>query len=382
MVLRDELKALAGAADGHRLSLCMPTVRRGQETRQNRIRYKNLLERLEHAASAVSLTTAAASRLAEARDLIDNDAFWQHQGDGLAMYIGSDDAWIYQLSGPMDDVAVAGRHFHLKPLLAHLDGVGLFAIVVVSMGELHVLDCGPDGWVEIQSAELPSGMQVIARYLDAERQLQVHTGLTAAGAEGGAQQGMYHGQGARKDDAKVRIREYFAQVDKALGRMLPYRRPVIFAGVEYLFPIFRDATSSINLLDDRIHGNSDDVRADFDDVYEQGRSIIARRAARSLDAVLERFGEASAAGRSSSDLDVVLTAARDGRVGTLLMNPRASIWGDLENEGAVQHAAGDGGEDLINAASVLTFAHGGDVIAIDDPARLPDRSPVAAIFRY
>lgn len=99
----DDLEQLASVTGDPCVSILMRTHRRGSDTRQGGIRLKNLLKE-------------AGEKLAEAghdekvlepiRSKPDEDDFWQHQGEGLAIYLTSDSCRLYRLNHAVDDIVV------------------------------------------------------------------------------------------------------------------------------------------------------------------------------------------------------------------------------------------------------------------------------------
>ena len=81
-----DLIGLASGSGDHRISIFVPTHRRGPQTVRNRIRLKNLLRHADHALRDDGLTTAQIDALLKpARQLLDLTHLWDRPGDGLAL---------------------------------------------------------------------------------------------------------------------------------------------------------------------------------------------------------------------------------------------------------------------------------------------------------
>ena len=73
------------------VSIYMPTVRAGAEAQQNPIRFKNLLRSsMKNWRRRAWRAPTAAELMAPVRDLVDDPAFWQEQGDGLVVFRSPD----------------------------------------------------------------------------------------------------------------------------------------------------------------------------------------------------------------------------------------------------------------------------------------------------
>jgi hypothetical protein len=96
------------------------------------------------------------------------------------------------------------------------------------------------------------------------------------------------------------------------------------------------------------------------------------------------FLELAGTPRASSDLEEVVVAAADGRVGALFCDTRVQRWGrfDIGTRSLEAHPSRQpGDEDLVDRAACETVFHGGRVYGGGD-GKLPELGPVAAVFRY
>ena len=84
---RDELSALVERPQEIGVSIYMPTHRTG-DIEQDPIRLKNLLREAEDQLVDYGISMPDAGGLLEpAEQLLPDSHFWQHQGDGLAIFI-------------------------------------------------------------------------------------------------------------------------------------------------------------------------------------------------------------------------------------------------------------------------------------------------------
>lgn len=75
------------AVNSNCVSIYLPTEKMGIETQKNPIRFKNLIREAEEKLIAYGLKGQEARDLLQPAQELDNYDFWQHQGDGLAMFI-------------------------------------------------------------------------------------------------------------------------------------------------------------------------------------------------------------------------------------------------------------------------------------------------------
>ena len=119
-ITREELKELSAHSRELCVSLFMPAFRAGRETEQNPIRFKNLLKEAENRLSASGARPPEIQELFKpARSLVDDPLFWQHQGDGLAVFLSADYFKKFRLPLTFQESVTLARRFHFTPLLPY-----------------------------------------------------------------------------------------------------------------------------------------------------------------------------------------------------------------------------------------------------------------------
>jgi hypothetical protein len=94
------------------VSILMPTHRAGAETRQDPIRFKNLLRQAQEKLTSAGLDKRAIQELlAPLEERIGDSTFWQHQSDGLAVFRTSDSTDWIQTLWTLPELCVVGEQF-------------------------------------------------------------------------------------------------------------------------------------------------------------------------------------------------------------------------------------------------------------------------------
>ena len=194
---------------------------------------------------------------------------------------------------------------------------------------------------------------------------------------------MFHGHGA--DDARGDIRRYFLKVDAGLQAMLAGERaPMVLAAVDYLIPIYREASGYPHVLEDGVTGNPEELSPR--ELHERAWRIVAPLFERERREAEARFSQLHGQGSdlASTDVAEVVRAAYAGRVEAIFVAVDEHHWGrfDPSSLAVEQHdeeRVGD--DDLLDLAAVRTYLNGGAVYAVD-PAQVPGGGAVAAIMRY
>ncbi|MGE0686195.1 MAG: hypothetical protein AB7P33_05605 [Dehalococcoidia bacterium] len=378
----EEVMSLASSQGGRRVSLYMPAERAGPETRQNPIRWKNLIKEAEGQLVALTDRPEDARRmLDEARALEDDNDFWQHQDAGLAAFIDEAGMRTVRLPLSVGNQAVVADEFHVKPLLPLFFENGPFYLLKLSQNAVRLYQGQRFALNELDVPDLPRSIDDALWADQMSGQQQFHTVNTGVSGRGDA---IFHGNG---DDAQSRHKEdlkrFFDMVDHAVTRFLtPSRAPLVVASVEYLQPIYREANSYGNLLDDGVSGSPEALSED--ELGRRAWQIVEAYYDEEQRQVAERFGNQIGTGLASADLEQIVMAASEGRIDTLWVSREDDVWGEVADDGAVRAVHEEkqpGDRDLIDLAATRTLVASGRVFAVE-PHRVPSGTAMAAILRY
>ena len=381
---RGQLEALLNAPKALSISIYLPTERKGAETQQNPIRFKNLVRDIEKQLVEKGLEKPEVAEMLEPlRRMVDDHEFWQHQEDGLAVFRSSDLFETHPLPVKFSELAMVNDHFYLKPLFALFRGDGRFHILALSLRDVRLLAATRYSVREIELGdEIPKSLQEVVGEEIEEQHIQYHTGSRVTQ---GAQSPVYHGQGGgEKEDQKQEISQFLHRLDNALKKHLGDRKsPLVLAGVDYLQAIYREASDHSNLLEEGISGNPEKLRPE--ELHEKAWDIVRPLLIARREKEADRYLEMAAAGKGSSALEDVIPAAFDGRIETLFVARGQRRWGTFDTETRelqLYEEARNGSEDLLDLAAVRTFMNGGTVYALEGDQLPEGAQPVAAIFRY
>jgi len=372
---REELRTLIESPQQPMVSIYMPAHRTG-DSEQDPIRLKNLLRDAENQLISNGIHMQDASKLLKpAQQLLSDSYFWQHQGDGLAIFLSPEIFQYYRVPHSFQELVVVAERFHIKPLLPLFSEDGAFYVLAVSQNRVRLLQCTRYYVREVTPEAVPESLAEALKYDQPEKQQQFHT--TGAGPA------MFHGQGVGKDDDKVNILRYFQQVDRGLHELLREERvPLVIAAVDYLHPIYREANTYAHLLEEAIEGNPDELSTE--ELQERAWAIVQPYFERGRTDALEQYGEAVSKGLATNDVKQAVLAAYDGRISTLFVALGIQQWGSFDlgsRKIRLYEESRPGVEDLLDFAAVNTLTKGGIVYALE-PERVPGKTPVAALFRY
>jgi hypothetical protein len=377
----DELKTLIQTRVGPCVSIYMPTHRPFPETKQDPIRFKNLLREAEERLKAAGLRSPDAKRLLKpAKTLIKDGLFWQYQADGLAAFISSGGFYRYRLPLKFDELIVVTDRFHIKPLLHFFTSDGRFYILTLSQNEVRLFQCSRYSIREVELEDVPRSLREALEYDDPQKQLQFHTQTPKGKGERAA---MFHGHGVGKDDTKDNILRFFHQVDHGLQKILREERsPLVLAGVDYLLPIYQEANSYSHVMEEGIAGNPEGLKPE--EIQKEAWRLVEPYFMKVQQEATAQYKQLAGSDRASNKIEKIIPAAREGRVDLLFVAVGVQRWGTFDPVTFSIHLHGEpgpGDEDLLDFVALHTLLNGGTVYAVK-PEEVPDEAPVAAVFRY
>lgn len=380
LITKDSIRELIGKQAEWCVSIYLPTHRAGKETEQDSIRLKNLLsEAGQRLATGGFRPPDIQGILEPAQKLINDGMFWRYQGDGLALFLSKDFVRTYRLPLKFEELIVVTDRFHIKPLLPLMSGDGRFFILALSQNEVRLLQGNRHNISDIELEKVPSSLEEALKYDDPERQLQFHTGTGGPGKRAA----IFHGHGVGIDDSKDNILRYFRQINKGLHEILKQESsPLVLSGVEYLFPLYREASSYQYILEQGIPGNPEKMNPE--DLHKDAWSLVESLFRKAEEEAAARYRSLLSSEKSSHDIRKIVPAAYYGKVDLLFVVVGTQQWGafDPKKNRVYLHAEAEPhDEDLLDFAAVHTLINGGTIFVVNRED-MPDKSLIAAIYRY
>ena len=385
---RNELRQLLEEAQSPCVSIYMPTDRTGRDTRESPIRCKNLVAQAETRLCETGLRRPEAhSLLKPVEELLGNAYFWTHQSDGLALFVDKTHFHRFRVPLEFDELVAANERFYLSPLLPLLQGDGRFFVLAVSLKSIQFFQGTRRGLSPMAPEGLPNEfIESLRLWSLTDEPDVVRFGKAGIRAQG-SHQGFGHdqegaGQEYKKGEAIV---PYFRDLNDGLDKFFTTESaPLVFAGVDYLFPLFQQTCGYRYLVDRSVTGNPEGWNEQ--QLHREAWNIVEPLFQQGRRDALEQYGNKAAHHMASGDLAEVITAAHEGRVDTLFVAQGKQCWGVVDsNTGVVVHAdnwqGGPGRQELVEHATTHALLQGAKVYAIAEE-ELPAGEFAAAIFRF
>jgi hypothetical protein len=376
-----QIKDLIDAESDPCISIYMPTHEKGTETKEDPIRFKNLLRTCERCLKEQGLARGRLARILQpAFDLLDASVAWRYLDRGLAVFISSEVFRAFTLSIDCPERVWVGEHFYIKPLVPLWSADKGYCVLALSQGQAKLYDADAWGIRERTLRDAPHSLSDFLKYDDAEEHLQYHTTSSGKSADSAA---VFHGHGNVADKArrKKTVDEYVKAVRNAVERDLAGdHRPLALVAPEYVQSAYRDVSHYSHLLATGVTQSPD--RLSETELHQAAQDVMRPSFEQEKRERLAHFHNLLAQGHALAELAEIVPATKQGRVDTLLLDPTVCLW-DNGKDADSANAAGpcENREDLLDVAVRSTLSRGGNVypVARED---LPSQSPAGAILRY
>jgi len=396
----DDVRALLSEDQTTVVSIYITTEPKAYRSEQNSLRFRSALNNATRQLEKRRLARNEIHKLmTPLRGLLDDERFWLHQGNGLALFRSESNLETVRLAfQPPESVRVADAPY-VVPLLEGLETGERHAILAISASAVRLLSCTQDDVEEVDTDDLkmPRSLAEAMRYEDLQKPETLHhptTGpgravprtRTASTGRGDRKHG-FHGHGESDTSEKTYMANFLHQVDAALLRRLHElgSPPMILAAVDNVAAMYQGISKYQPLTNEVIEGSPDALRPET--LLDRARPILEERLRSKTDAALARFHELAAQGRATAKLPEVVDAADVGRVETLLVKRGASVWGRFdatsrEIELSEPPEGNSDVNDLMDLAARRTLTNHGTVLILDPDTMIDPEAQAAATLRY
>ncbi len=363
---RADIEWLAGVREPACLTLYLPTTPITPKIEHDKLVFKNLArDGLQELRDRDADRRAVAAIEEELDDLLDDDAFWAHQANSLAVYATAEHILTFRLPNALEPTVQTADRFLLIPLLRSVTVAREAFVIALAQGSVRLVEISadlPPSTVDV--ADLPHDMaSAVGEVLAKDRSMS--------------------GRPQRSESRKVRMSQYARLVDRALRQVLAGRdTPLILAAAAPLDAIFRNVSTYPHLAEATIAGNPEE-RSDLE-LARDAREILDRLHRDDLDALTALFSRRRAQGRATTDVLAAARAATLGAVATLFIDIDQALPGIVDEEDGTVRIQDEGGPGTYSVADEIArraLASGARVLAVRRPD-VPGGEGVAAILRY
>jgi hypothetical protein len=163
MITTQDLTDLAGMPPGTTLSFYLPTSPSGPTTLQAATHLKNLRQQAHGLLEGEGHSSRDADAfLAPIDQLIQNEAFWQHQRHGLVVFLTESGHQLFPLENTVEPDVFLGNTAEITPLLDQLTSEDSFLVVTLSHDHASIYLGNQRGLSPLDVASLPGSINEVA----------------------------------------------------------------------------------------------------------------------------------------------------------------------------------------------------------------------------
>ena len=252
---RSVLQDLVAVQEEPCVSLFLPQERSPAQAHKNIETLRSALANVEAELKLRGLSVRGSAQfLATAREL-EAELAMSPGGEGMAVFVSPSFFRAYVLPFSLDERLVISGHFHLLPILPFLMKDLSFCMIAISERAARFLEGDSQGLREVTIENMPTSLKDAWKGFEhTEESLQSHS----VSGGGGKQTAMFHGQGGAKDQALVEMTVYLQKVTRCIDAFLrESTTPLIFAGVEKLYGLYKKFNEYAHMLPTYVKGNPD-----------------------------------------------------------------------------------------------------------------------------
>ncbi|MDZ7717858.1 MAG: hypothetical protein U5K72_03435 [Balneolaceae bacterium] len=357
------------------VTITLPTHEKGEESKQDPIRFKNLLSNAENKLEERNLKKEDVQQMLKpAKELLDKPLFWSHLKKGLVVYITEDSYDLYHLPYEVDERVFVNDHFMITPLLPMTSMDGSFVVLAASRKNVRLLRCTRNSVHDITPDNIETS---VTDYLevDPQKQLQFHTGARGQSA-------MYFGHNANEEDKMVVVEAFYREIEKEISNVVNETGdPLILVGLTENTGLYKKVNHYNRLIENTVSHNPDDLSDK--ELRDKGWDVVKEHFLSEMYRSLENFSEYGE-DRVSNNLSEIIESTVMGKSQTIFISRGETKWGKYDEENHTVHYSGEpNGEDveLLNWLSITGYKTGSKVYVLPKE-EMPIHSTVAAEFRF
>lgn len=363
---RSEILKLAAARCAPSVTIYVSTTPATQAAQADRTALKNLAKEALRQLEAAATTTRTLGPIAAAvAEIEDDDEFWAHQANSLAIFLTPDSVRTYRLPSKLENQVHVSDRFHLKPILRAVTFPHDGYVLAIGMGAVRLIEISADLPPHpVKVAGLPKDMaDAIGRRSHTSRKAQMSSGEVTS--------------------ENALLTRYARAVDEALRPVLSgQERPLIIAAAEPMASIFRSVSTYPHTVGESLGGSADHTADHV--LASQARSVLDHLYAADIAALGELYAVRENQGRATADVAQAARAATFGAIDTIIVDMDAVVPGTVDDE--------DGTVTFADAPSAHTYGVVDEIVtrALKSGARViaarkddvPGKGVLAALLRY
>lgn len=378
-ITTETINTLLTHQDGNVLSIYMPThsTPTPPNISENQTRFKNLIRRGFEALGSVGDKRKLEILERQLEQKIDDLPFWHDMCSSLAIFADEDGYRLYHLPIEIAEQVYVGDTYDVIPLLQLKSLNRPYYVFALAQHEPKLLHGDLYG-LEPVDISFPESMEV-ALNID---EMFINSNTIRAGS--GSMKTSPHGQGDSQEAGGEERLMYFRILDKRIAESSKIDKtvPILIAATDSEAGDFRAISKLPNLLGRHLGGNR--TKENLHELHMAATALIMDETVEpEIRQIAELYQKSVGAERATNDVAAIERAAREGRVGTLILSAlnrsRDSI-GNRLKETFVEEIKGERKQKILTLIGDVVRTGGS--IELFPRQLMPEQVTVAAVYRY
>jgi len=355
------------------VSIYLPTSRLTTESKNNEIRFKNLLKKVESKLSEYR-GKQEDKILRDLKNLEEDTKFWANQLDGLGVLATSEDIVVYKLQREVMEYVEVSDTFYIKPLLNAYQTDDSFQILALNKNDFTLYE---GNRYALRKVDLPEeeqkSLKDVVGYFTEDNHMQG----SSVGLSGSTRFGY---GGSARDEEEIDVEKYFRWVDRYIFENHSKRTevPLILATLPENHTEFAKVSHNDYLAKEGIR--KDPQSLDETQLRKMAWDVLEPDFNSRIEKLNDQYELSKSRELASEDISEIARAAMEGRVDSLIVNLNKTIPGRIapgKDPLLVEMESGD----MLNDLTLLALKQSAKVYVVTDE-KLSLNTGVKAIYRY
>ena len=363
------------------LSFSINTRKDAGDVKKMNIKYKNLLAKAEKMLeNDWGFNPAEIKKiLKKGKKLIGERTFWQHQNEGLVLFLGQNFFTYYRIPSSVKDYVHVSKYFNIIDIISEATEKEKYYILALSSKYSRFFQAGKTGIQKIDIEDMPKNIEEV----DEDVVIEEESKNRSQSSVSSGQQMVFHGQDIGEKKPSEKLIKYLKQINLAIKKFSKgNKKPLILICAKDLFPLYQEINSYTGILDTFISGNPD--KMDSEKIQESTWEEMRGYFADSKSKLINHYNNLKNTEKTSNEVKDIVTASVFGKVEKLLLaknNMQPGKYVAKTNQVFLSDKADSEFYDLYNFTAIKCFSAGAKIYFLEDE-EMPGNSEIAAIYRY
>lgn len=356
------------------VSIYLPTTRINTGSKDNEIRFKNALKKVETQLKENYPGEVGEKILNSLQEMLGDKAFWNEQYDGLAILASKNDLVVYKLQRDVKEFVEVSDTFYIVPLLSAYQTDDNFQVLVLTQNAFTLYE---GNRYALREVKLPEDEQKTLKDVVGHFYEESGRNHKSMGSGGRA---VFGTGGSADDEVQVDVEKYFRWVDRYIMDQHSKRTevPLILATLSENFTLFQEISHNDYLMKDGIKRDSQTMN--INDLRRLAWDVLEPKHMNTLKGLKDRYELSRSRELASNDLSEIAQATLESRVDVLLINLNTTIPGKIDHSTAKLHQDSSHG-DMLNDLALMALNQKAKVYVVPED-ELKIEHEANAIYRF